>query len=618
MNGHIMPSAPFRPYCTYCYIPSGFRGPALAYDPSMTNLTPFPQSLNVSSEAIAAVGATRSATGTTGMSPSAFAQLLAQTSEIGHPDILSGVADDIKMNNEPVTLARGPKSSRPAGQSRFAAALPPNAPPTGLGQAGSIASVSGASLRSPTATADIVSNPTPISARPAVHGDEPPPPVNPGRSRVSALSDPALLAATPRPHSNPSVTAKSSGSLPTQQHNLALHDVVGSADGVEAASQIRLDIPVIVQSQSPASPPPAPAQTQAVIRFGGAQNPLSAQITSPTGGTTAAQGIKEPNQADIPAEQTRRDEAADVRADVGSASSQLTQYEPQASIAQNLESTNDHGRLVSSKTKVQPPSMPSAKLGEPAGYRATSIGGQPANIASANGPSFALETASLSERSPNNTQEAPSRSGSELTLPVAETMQSPAVSSPAPSEKPASIASAAFGPAEQIVRPIASLLLTPAHATEPKQIILRLDPQELGKVEVRIVHLENGPTKIELMVERPETLLLLQRDQPQLHKALDMAAGSVESRTIQFHLALQTMPAPQNPAGPTGDGPPAQSFSQNLTSNHDHGQPDPSRGGDRQRQPTAKQEIGEVSLQMRGSEVSTQNQAYSIRVDITA
>lgn len=102
-------------------------------------------------------------------------------------------------------------------------------------------------------------------------------------------------------------------------------------------------------------------------------------------------------------------------------------------------------------------------------------------------------------------------------------------------------------PASQLAPALASFATTSSHPTGPHQLIIRLDPAELGRVEFRIERPGGGPARIELSVERPETLLLLIRDQPQLHRALDLAGVPPADRTLHFTLAAPPPGAP--PAG---------------------------------------------------------------------
>ena len=82
--------------------------------------------------------------------------------------------------------------------------------------------------------------------------------------------------------------------------------------------------------------------------------------------------------------------------------------------------------------------------------------------------------------------------------------------------------------------------LTGAGNTEaPQSLVIRLDPLELGKVEVRIDRSSGGPARVELAVERTDTLMSLLQDRPQLDKALDQAGVPTEGRTLQFSLSSQ-------------------------------------------------------------------------------
>lgn len=96
---------------------------------------------------------------------------------------------------------------------------------------------------------------------------------------------------------------------------------------------------------------------------------------------------------------------------------------------------------------------------------------------------------------------------------------------------------AAAAPAEQVGPVLASFTASSALPGAPRQLVIRLDPAELGRVQLRIDRTPGGPARVELLVERPETLLLLLRDQPQLHRALDLAGVPATDRTLQFQLA---------------------------------------------------------------------------------
>jgi flagellar hook-length control protein FliK len=90
------------------------------------------------------------------------------------------------------------------------------------------------------------------------------------------------------------------------------------------------------------------------------------------------------------------------------------------------------------------------------------------------------------------------------------------------------------------------VLLRPGESAH--QLTLRLDPVELGHLQIAITRPKDAPPSVALTVERPETLLLLLRDQPALHRALDQAGVPADGRSISFHLA-----APSHDAGAHAD-----------------------------------------------------------------
>ena len=104
-------------------------------------------------------------------------------------------------------------------------------------------------------------------------------------------------------------------------------------------------------------------------------------------------------------------------------------------------------------------------------------------------------------------------------------------------------------PAAQVSPAVVSLTAA-ARPGQPQRLTIRLDPGALGAVEVRIDRSPHGPTRIELVVERPDTLLTLMADRPALHAALDLAGVPPEGRTVQFSLT----PSDPNLGGSTPGG----------------------------------------------------------------
>lgn len=78
------------------------------------------------------------------------------------------------------------------------------------------------------------------------------------------------------------------------------------------------------------------------------------------------------------------------------------------------------------------------------------------------------------------------------------------------------------------------------------QFDIRLDPAELGRIDVRIAVDRNGQVTSHLTVEKPETLSMLRQDAPQLQRALDDAGLKTGSNGLSFSLRDQNASSQNN------------------------------------------------------------------------
>jgi chemotaxis protein MotD len=69
-----------------------------------------------------------------------------------------------------------------------------------------------------------------------------------------------------------------------------------------------------------------------------------------------------------------------------------------------------------------------------------------------------------------------------------------------------------------------------------KQFDIRLDPPELGRVEVRLSLDDSGKAQASLLVDKPETLALLRQDAPALGRALSDAGLNLSNNGLNFQL----------------------------------------------------------------------------------
>ena len=110
---------------------------------------------------------------------------------------------------------------------------------------------------------------------------------------------------------------------------------------------------------------------------------------------------------------------------------------------------------------------------------------------------------------------------------------------------PAATANAAVSVQLQIGHPahpdIPALAFNIASKAEggTKHFDIRLDPAELGRVDVRLTVDDAGKAQATLSVEKPRTLELLQKDQPQLERALKDAGLDLSQNGLNFSLKGQ-------------------------------------------------------------------------------
>jgi len=69
---------------------------------------------------------------------------------------------------------------------------------------------------------------------------------------------------------------------------------------------------------------------------------------------------------------------------------------------------------------------------------------------------------------------------------------------------------------------------------------IRLDPADLGRIDVRIDVDRNGRVTSHLTVEKPETLSMLRQEAPQLQRQLDDAGFKTGNGGLQFSLRDQS------------------------------------------------------------------------------
>lgn len=119
---------------------------------------------------------------------------------------------------------------------------------------------------------------------------------------------------------------------------------------------------------------------------------------------------------------------------------------------------------------------------------------------------------------------------------------------PASQTTPSATAQLTVTSAAQAAVPVSGLAMQIAASAKSgkSRFEIRLDPAELGRIDVRIDVDRNGQVTSHLTVERPETLSMLRQDANQLQRALDNAGLSTGNGGLQFSLRDQSQSGQNN------------------------------------------------------------------------
>ena len=99
--------------------------------------------------------------------------------------------------------------------------------------------------------------------------------------------------------------------------------------------------------------------------------------------------------------------------------------------------------------------------------------------------------------------------------------------------------------------PIAGLAVAIANRAQAgsNQFDIRLDPPELGRIDVQLNVDSNGQITSHITVDRADTLQLLQSQQPQIQQALDQSGLQTADNGLQFSLRDQSFAGQNNNGG---------------------------------------------------------------------
>ncbi|MCB1491972.1 MAG: flagellar hook-length control protein FliK [Rhodobiaceae bacterium] len=233
--------------------------------------------------------------------------------------------------------------------------------------------------------------------------------------------------------------------------------------------------------------------------------------------------------------------AALVQAPVDPASAAVDAVDP-------LEAAANGPRPGQKSGDLPPPddgAVPDADLADAAqraaagGERPTATG--PAGSRPTQGPTAAQQAAASAEAAaPTAALEATVQSTkgasdvlADLTGVAADTRTSPTLTHAQP------VAGQPSAPAVPLRMDAIALKINQAARAGETQFQIRLDPPELGRIDVKLDIGHDGQVKAHLTADRQETLDMLQRDARALHKALETTGLKLEDNALQFSMRDQ-------------------------------------------------------------------------------
>ena len=165
-------------------------------------------------------------------------------------------------------------------------------------------------------------------------------------------------------------------------------------------------------------------------------------------------------------------------------------------------------------------------------------------------PDAAVSAAAPAASAPAAHDHAAVTANAQATIAPDASAQAAALAAPVQTSAPTPITTASLtaAPATGAPVPVSGLAVEIAASVQSgkTRFELRLDPADLGRIDVRIDVDRSGQVTSHLTVEKPETLSMLRQDAPQLQQALNDAGLKTSSNGLQFSLRDQSGSGQQN------------------------------------------------------------------------
>lgn len=376
---------------------------------------------------------------------------------------------------------------------------------------------------------------------------------------IADMPPPAATAQTDLASVDPNVeTAEDAGMLVAEEDaDVPARDVSTDEDPPPAIDTTQPDQADVVQTAAIALESTSNGKTAKPTKP--AEQPAQTDTDGVTAATIdAADSIGVGGTDDDATEDTDTSEAADMTDDVKSAPTrndgqgedidetlimmfQATSWRGGNNAASTQTQTSGNAKPVAANTNAAP-SDPASAAGAPADedssdFVDTNKTGQ--STGDVKGQSASLSSQSLQglhgTQSSQTTQSQPAQAAQTTAPPVALPVQQTAALT---SDVAAKLQISASNDTDRTPVSLENLGLTiAAKSADGKRLFeIRLDPPELGRVEVKMTMDDNGKTHVVLTVDKPQTLHMLQRDASDLTRSLADAGIDMSEGDLSFSL----------------------------------------------------------------------------------
>lgn len=458
-------------------------------------------------------------------------------------------ADAPRMDDPAAAPGTMPEVASPCGAAHGAAGIHAQTPPAGIGGAPAPDALPGQipSAASPLAVA--MPDGSSATGMPAVPSGQTP--------ALATMAGVAVMATPPGGKAVASAAAPIAPASPFPEGPSARQSPARSAEPVGTPPSVVPEVQVLTDpGQTGGSAPMPPALDPAAIAQAEAFPPPTSSAPSGTAAVKAA----------VPTAAIAAPPSAEVTLVTGGASQERTALPPAP------KGTAPAPRLASLHASMPDQPARAAAAVPQAAPAPPQQGGEGAQPNPA-GPEFAgIPSAASSEEQPLAALE---RTGASTTVPAAiaqaETTPPPTAATPpaslpvAPPQAPAAealphaAAALRYYPAStpvtaQAAPGILAVAMRAAVNGGGARLSIAIRPAELGRVEIAVERNEDGTARIQVLAERPETLMLLQRDVSLLDQALQQTGLGTAGHSLDLGLSDSGGQAWQDaPGGGQGD-----------------------------------------------------------------